>query len=245
MQIIQSPSPNFNDRKNGGLIDMLILHYTDMLDPFETLQRMQDPEIEVSAHYMIDMNGDVYQLVDEEKRAWHAGLSYWKGITDVNSHSIGIEICNPGHSNGYVDFPEIQMASLITLCHGIIERHNIPAMNIIGHSDIAPSRKIDPGERLAWDILASQKIGFVPDRTTLSIDQTDYSEEDITEYLTKIGYNPNDLNKDKISAFQRHYMPEIFLEKAQNHRIGVVDDETYCLLKAVYQLQLDHRPRHA
>lgn len=141
LSIIPAPSPNYNQRRNNAKVDMLVIHYTGMLTAQAALDRMQQKEAEVSAHYMIDENGAIFQLVSEEYRAWHAGISFWRGRDDINSVSIGIELVNKGHEFGYHNFAPAQMTSLITLCHDILNRHNIPKQNIVGHSDIAPTRK--------------------------------------------------------------------------------------------------------
>ena len=165
MKIEVRPSPNFNDRKHP--VDMLVLHYTGMETGQEALDRMCDPEAEVSAHYMIWEDGRVVQLVGEDKRAWHAGVSSWQGETDLNSRSIGIEIVNGGHDwplagNVLPPYPNAQLDALIELCQGIRERWDIPGSRIVGHSDIAPARKADPGEHFPWDRLARAGIGLWP-----------------------------------------------------------------------------------
>ena len=165
MIIIQHPSPNFNDRREA--LDMLVLHYTGMEDGPSALERMCDPAVEVSAHYMIEEDGRIFQLVDEDKRAWHAGASSWQGQTDLNSRSIGIEIVNGGHNVPLKDgtlppFPDVQIEAVIALSQAILARHTIPKNRIVGHSDIAPERKEDPGEHFPWDRLAKAGIGIVP-----------------------------------------------------------------------------------
>lgn len=161
MEIIQTPSPNFNERKASPL-DMLIIHYTGMKSGEEALQRMCDPDAEVSAHYMIEEDGRIYQLVEEGMRAWHAGKSYWDGRNDINSHSIGIELVNPGHEWGYRDFSEIQISRLIELIQDIKTRHAIRAEYVLGHSDVAPERKLDPGELFPWDRLVEKRLAIRP-----------------------------------------------------------------------------------
>ena len=148
------PSPNHDDR-GGAAIDMLVLHYTGMKTAEAALERLCDPAAKVSAHYTIDEDGTVYAHVPEARRAWHAGVSFWAGATDINSRSIGIELVNPGHEFGYRDFPDAQIAALITLCHGILLRHPIPSARVLGHSDVAPARKEDPGELFPWERLAA------------------------------------------------------------------------------------------
>ena len=165
MKIEAKPSPNFNDRKHP--IDMLVFHYTGMETGQEALDRMCDAAAEVSAHYMIWEDGRVVQLVGEDKRAWHAGVSSWQGDTDLNSRSIGIEIVNGGHDwplpgNVLPPFPQAQIEALIELSRGILDRWDIPGSRIVGHSDIAPARKADPGEHFPWDQLARAGIGLWP-----------------------------------------------------------------------------------
>ena len=162
MQVIARPSPNYTDRTMGP-IDMLVLHYTGMASSEDALARLCDPAAQVSAHYLIDEDGQIYQLVVEEKRAWHAGVSCWAGEQDINSRSIGIELVNPGHDLGYRNFPELQMRRLAELGHEILLRHPIPPHRVLGHSDVAPGRKRDPGELFDWEWLAGQGIGLWPD----------------------------------------------------------------------------------
>jgi N-acetylmuramoyl-L-alanine amidase len=158
MTPIAAPSPNFNQRL--ALPDMLILHYTGMVSAEAALARMRDPTSEVSAHYMVDEQGQVFALVPEEGRAWHAGKSFWRGTTDINSASIGIEIANPGHEFGYVPFPDAQIASVIALISDVRTRWTIPNERILGHSDVAPGRKEDPGELFPWKRLAEAGHGL-------------------------------------------------------------------------------------
>ncbi len=161
MRILARPSPNYNDRTPGG-ISMLVLHYTGMISREHALARLCDNESKVSAHYLIDETGRVYQMVAEENRAWHAGVSFWAGERDVNSRSIGIELVNPGHEFGYRNFPQPQMQALAKLCLQILSRHPIPPRHVLGHSDVAPGRKRDPGEKFGWAWLAGQGVGLWP-----------------------------------------------------------------------------------
>lgn len=199
-------SPNFNDRKSP--ISFLILHYTGMQSAEAALSRLCDPQSEVSAHYFINEAGEVISLVPEEKRAWHAGISYWKGIQDINSASIGVELVNPGHEHGYKPFPEAQMKALVSLAHEIILRHDIKPQNVLGHSDIAPSRKVDPGELLDWAYLARKNIGLWPDERIS--DMAGDRATRIKEELCAFGYDPSCDEKTLITAFQRHYHPTLF-----------------------------------
>ena len=195
-------SPNFNER-DGVTVDMLVLHYTGMKSAAEALARMCDPTAEVSAHYMIDEDGTLTHLVDEQMRAWHAGVAMWRGFSNINSRSIGIELVNPGHEFGYRDFPDAQMQTLITLCQGVLARHDIPARNVVAHADVAPSRKQDPGERFDWARLAAHGIGLWPSADHVPAPVPD---SDAMPLLSEIGYDCSDPNAAVI-AFQRHFCP--------------------------------------
>ena len=159
---IRLNSPNFNDRAPSVALCYVVLHYTGMKTGAEARERLCNQAAKVSAHYLIEEDGSIYQLVDEDKRAWHAGESFWRGVTDMNSASIGIELVNPGHEFGYVPFPEVQIEALIELSRGILTRHLIPPQRVVGHSDVAPARKVDPGELFPWEQLAANGIGMVP-----------------------------------------------------------------------------------
>jgi N-acetylmuramoyl-L-alanine amidase len=162
LTIIPAPSANFNERQHP--LDMLVLHYTGMKDGPSALARMQeDKEPRVSAHYMVEEDGRVFALVPEDKRAWQAGRSWWRGDEDLNSRSIGIEIVNPGHEWGYRPFPEPQIAAVLELCQGILSRWPIPQNRIVAHSDIAPDRKEDPGELFPWKRFAEAGVGLWPE----------------------------------------------------------------------------------
>lgn len=184
---------------------MLVLHYTDMASAQEAINRLCDPDAKVSSHYLIDEDGSIYQLVDEQHCAWHAGISYWRGHKNVNNISVGIELANPGHRLGYRPFPIVQMRSLAELCTDIITRHNIASVNVVGHSDIAPLRKLDPGELFDWKWLADRGIGLWP-KVKAPLD--DKSIPAPIEKLAKYGYelpqNEEHLSKI-IEAFQRHF----------------------------------------
>jgi len=165
VRIIQKPSPNFNERRHR--LDMLVLHYTGMETGAAAEARLCDPAAEVSSHYVVREDGVVVQMVAEDKRAWHAGVAHWQGDSDLNSRSIGIEIVNGGHDFPLADgslppFPDIQIAAVTSLCRAILARHDIPQTRIVGHSDIAPGRKADPGEHFPWQALAGRGIGFWP-----------------------------------------------------------------------------------
>ncbi|MGB0749902.1 MAG: N-acetylmuramoyl-L-alanine amidase [Magnetospiraceae bacterium] len=201
MPIHDRPSPNHGPRPEGTPIDMLVLHYTGMETAAAALNRLCDPAAEVSAHYMIQEDGAILQLVPEDRRAWHAGASFWRGHSDVNSRSIGIEIVNPGHEFGYRPFPEAQIAAVAALCGDLLSRHAIPARNVVGHSDVAPRRKQDPGELFPWQRLADAGIGLWPPAL-----ETDRSAAQAPDLLAEIGYETVDLAAT-LSAFQRRYHP--------------------------------------
>lgn len=154
------PSPNHEPRR-GGPPDLLLLHYTGVETTARAIDWLSRPESKVSCHYVVDLDGRITQMVPEDRRAWHAGVAVWAGETDINSRSIGIEIHNPGHAMGYPDFPEAQLRAVIALCRDILSRHAIPPTRVLGHSDVAPLRKIDPGEKFPWPRLAAEGIGFV------------------------------------------------------------------------------------
>ena len=200
---IPRPSPNFDARPAGGVIDMLVLHYTGMQSAEAAVARLADPAAQVSAHWLIDEDGDVYSLVPEAMRAWHAGLSFWRGETHVNARSIGIELVNPGHEFGYRPFPEPQMIALVDLARGILARHPIPGRNVVGHADVAPRRKMDPGELFDWRRLALSEIGLWPQEA----DECVVDEDAVRSLLALIGYETVDLFAT-LKAFQRHYRPE-------------------------------------
>lgn len=202
MDIRDRPSPNFGDRPANTAIDTVVLHYTGMDSARAALDRMCDPAAAVSAHYMVDEDGVVFRLVDEDKRAWHAGVSFWLGATNINDRSVGIEIANPGHEFGYRPFPEAQMASVETLLGDILSRHAIPASRVIGHSDVAPARKQDPGELFDWQRLAKKGLAVWPDK---AVDAVDLSG--VARMLAGIGYDPDAALKDVVTAFQRRYVP--------------------------------------
>jgi N-acetylmuramoyl-L-alanine amidase len=197
LKIVRRPSPNHDDRHDRA-IDMLVLHYTGMQGAEAALDRLCDPAAKVSAHYLIDEDGTVHALVAEDRRAWHAGVSCWAGETDINACSIGIELVNPGHEFGYRPFPQAQIAALIELCRGILSRHPIPPARVLGHSDVAPARKDDPGELFPWARLADAGIGLWPDTRAGDLD---------ADALARFGYDPNAPREKLITAFQRHFRP--------------------------------------
>ncbi|MCC4243069.1 peptidoglycan recognition protein family protein [Stappia indica] len=212
------PSPNHNDR--AGPVSLLLLHYTGMTSGEEALQRLCDPRAEVSAHYVVDEDGTILQLVPESRRAWHAGRSYWKGERDINSRSIGIEIVNPGHENGYRPFPEAQVAAVIELARDICARHGIAPQDVLGHSDVAPDRKEDPGELFPWDRLAGAGVGLhVPPEPVSGgrfFQQGDGGQpvEALQSMLALYGFEMpitgvfDERTRAAVAAFQRHHRQE-------------------------------------
>ncbi|HMF28510.1 MAG TPA: N-acetylmuramoyl-L-alanine amidase [Candidatus Cybelea sp.] len=221
MKIVQCSSPNHDARPDGGPIDILVLHYTGMKTADEALARLTDAASKVSAHFTIGRDGRVFAHVPEERRAWHAGVSYWAGERNVNARSIGIELVNPGHEFGYVPFTDEQIGALIDLSRGILSRHPIPPARVIGHSDVAPARKTDPGELFPWQQLTDYGIGVWPDpssvlRRSLARASTDTSpvngEGKLTaDDLSRFGYGvPPEVDvpiSTVITAFQRHFRP--------------------------------------
>jgi len=223
MRFVDYPSPNFGDRARGSVINKLILHYTGMQNSEVSLSRLCDKASEVSAHYFIDESGEIFRLVPEEKRAWHAGVSYWAGETDINSQSIGIELQNPGHEWGYRNFPDPQILALIELATKILLDHKIPKKNVLGHSDISPERKVDPGELFPWKRLALKNIGYWPKLEFKKLD-IKLSKQDANQILSLMGYNPNSSFHAKLTAFQRHYRPlkiDGFMDKETAHLLSV------------------------
>ncbi len=219
MKIFQTPSPNFDERTLP--ISMLVLHYTGMESGNAALARMCSEAGKVAAHYMVDEGGKISQLVNENYRAWHAGVSSWGGESNLNSISIGIEIVNGGHDYGLPDFPEAQIFAVIKLCQEILNRHNIPQMNIVGHSDIAPARKQDPGEKFPWEQLAKKSVGYWP--TSITQDQRVLFESGergrgisvVQSGLAYIGYGVevtgvlDEQTKLVMTALQRRYRPSL------------------------------------
>jgi N-acetylmuramoyl-L-alanine amidase len=222
-QIVSSvaPSPNRGERRNGARADILVLHYTGMTSAEEALLRLCSPESEVSAHYLIIEDGQVVQLVPEARRAWHAGVSVWAGETDINSCSIGMEIANPGHDFDYPDFPERQIAAVIALSRDILARHPVPADRVVAHSDIAPLRKQDPGEKFPWQRLHEAGVGLwvepmpLEPGPALTLGDTGPAVAQLQEALAAYGYGIDRsgqydaLTRDVIVAFQRHFRPAL------------------------------------
>ena len=218
--IIDTPSPNFDERNSP--ISMIVLHYTGMQDAESALQRLCDPEAKVSAHYLVTEAGQVHRLVDESKRAWHAGRSHWRGVTDVNSASVGIEIVNPGHEFGYRPFPEEQIDALIPLVHDVKERHGITRGNVVGQSDVAPARTQDPGDLFPWYRLAKLRLALP--RPTKNLMDPGWSEAGFLLALERFGYEVTDPLAATV-AFQRRFRPDLI--------DGTIDGECRAILLAL------------
>lgn len=230
MNIIKTPSQNFDERRHP--LSMLVLHYTGMQTGSAALERMCDPEAKVAAHYMVEEDGRIFQLVDEGRRAWHAGVGSWCGLEDINSRSIGVEIVNGGHDYGLPDFSGVQVRAVIDLCADILERHAISASNIVGHSDISPGRKLDPGEKFPWRILAENGIGLWPAESSYALSVGHL------QMLAAIGYGISSQPdaqeiQDFVIAFQQRWMPE--------NMTGEACIDTLCRVSQIAQLYQAHR----
>lgn len=234
------PSPNFDERV-GGAPDMILLHYTGMKTGDAALHRLCIRESKVSAHYVVFENGRIVQCVPEAMRAWHAGVSSWAGETDINSRSIGIEIVNPGHEFGYADFPLRQTAAVIALCKSILTRRGpISSDRILGHSDVAPARKQDPGEKFPWELLSESGVGHWVRPAPLRLEGTGFAPGDQNEGVTRMqralrdyGYGIadtgvyDDNTREVVAAFQRHFRPA---------RVdGIADASTLLTLRALIE----------
>ena len=214
------PSPNFGDRNKGLVPDMIVLHYTGMPDAEGAITRLCSDGTDVSAHYIVLEDGRIVQTVPEAKRAWHAGSSYWSGEDDINSCSIGIEIINRGHDWGYPDYPTRQIAAVTALCRGILLRHDMPTHRVLGHSDVSPARKKDPGEKFPWHLLASSGVGHWvhPAPITSSEGLRTGADGDevkaLQQALARYGYGIevtgiyDATTAEVVTAFQRHFRPE-------------------------------------
>jgi N-acetylmuramoyl-L-alanine amidase len=202
--LIDRPSPNFDARALP--ITMIVLHYTGMESGPAAVERLCDPAAKVSAHYVVEEDGSVLRLVPEEQRAWHAGKSHWRGITDVNSASIGIEIVNPGHEFGYRPFVDEQVDAVVRLVHEVKDRHAITRGNVVGHSDIAPARKRDPGELFPWNRLARLRLALP--RPTKNLMDPGWTEGGFLLALERFGYDVTE-PMAAIMAFQRRFRPEL------------------------------------
>ncbi|HEY5226512.1 MAG TPA: N-acetylmuramoyl-L-alanine amidase [Methylovirgula sp.] len=231
-QVIR-PSPNHGERL-GKTPDCLILHYTGMETEEAALVRLCDPAAEVSSHYAIGADGTIVQMVPEARRAWHAGRSFWAGERDLNSVSIGIELMNGGHDFGMPPYPEGQITALIELCRDIVSRHAIPASRVLGHSDIAPFRKRDPGEHFPWAELAAAGVGHYVgpqqggDETTLERGSSGEKVEGLQGMLAIYGYEISvaGLYGKKteviVAAFQRHFRQALVDGKADHATVATL-----------------------
>jgi N-acetylmuramoyl-L-alanine amidase len=237
VNVIQAPSPNFDAR--SGPPDMLILHYTGMQTGEAALERLRDPAAKVSAHYLVEEDGRVFGLVPEERRAWHAGKSFWRGETDINTRSVGVEIVNPGHEFGYRPFPDAQIEAVVALAADIRSRWTIVDARILGHSDVAPDRKEDPGELFPWKRLAEAGHGLWAEPAPAP--GAPLAEGDdgpgvfaLQAGLTRLGYDsaPSGTYEAAtatiVRAFQRHWR--------QARVDGVADGETRARLIALLKL---------
>ena len=217
-----TPSPNWGERLLP--VTMAVLHYTGMRTAQEAIDRLRDPDadVRVSAHYCIEEDGTVHAMVREDKRAWHAGRSYWRGVTDINSASVGIEIVNPGHEFGYRPFTDAQMESLLPLLAAIVKRWDIPRANVVGHSDVAPARKEDPGELFDWDLLAAHRLALP--RPKVQMPSPYENDGAFFLALERFGYDISD-PQAAMRAFQRRWRPHVI--------DGVVDGECSAMLFAL------------
>jgi N-acetylmuramoyl-L-alanine amidase len=220
IDFIDRPSPNHDARKRP--VSMIVLHYTDMLSAEEAITRLCDPEARVSCHYLVSRSGEVVRMVPEERRAWHAGRSYWRGITDVNDDAVGIELDNPGHLNGYEPFPDAQIDALIPLVSDIMLRHRITRGNVVGHSDVAPARKRDPGELFPWSKLARLRLALP--RPTQNLMDPHWTDAGFLLALERFGYDVSD-KMAAVVAFQRRFRPELI--------DGEIDGECRSILLAL------------
>jgi len=234
VRVFSAPSPNFDARTAPP--NMIVLHYTGMPTGVAALERLRDPAAKVSAHYLVEEDGHVFALVPEERRAWHAGVSSWRGESDINGRSIGIEIVNPGHEFGYRDFPDAQIAAVIALLTDVRTRWTILDGDIVGHSDVAPERKEDPGERFPWKTLAQAGHGVWCEREPAPGPSLGEGDEGLgvlvfQNALARLGYAITasgvfDVATTVVTtAFQRHWRPTRF--------DGVADGETRAVLMAV------------
>ena len=227
-------SPNFDQRKRSSKsIKLLVIHYTGMQSERESIMRLCNPKYKVSSHFVINQNGKIYRLIQDDQTAWHAGKSCWGKYKNLNKNSIGIELVNKGHEFDYTNFKKKQLSSLIKICKILIKKYKIKKRNIVGHSDISPLRKIDPGEKFPWKELADKKIGIWHNCKTkdlIKFRQVRISNKFKSEFinnLKKIGYCFNNKKKTNflktVKAFQRHYRKELIN--------GIIDKE--CLIIAI------------
>ena len=236
MKINSIYSPNFYKRKRSvKSVKLVVIHYTGMQSERESIKRLCNPESKVSSHYLITQSGIIYRLVEDNQVAWHAGKSCWRKYKNLNKNSIGIELVNKGHEFGYTNFKNKQLFSLIKICKILIQKYKIKKGNIVGHSDIAPLRKIDPGEKFPWGKLGNNKIGIWHNYKTkylVKFRQVKISNKSKTQFineLKKIGYCFNNIKKGSflkiIKAFQRHYRKELIN--------GIIDKECLIIAKNI------------
>ena len=231
MTVRDAPSPNHDERPPGEAIDTLVLHYTGMRTAEEAIARLRDPASRVSAHYVVEEDGAVWRLVPEERRAWHAGVSHWRGREALNGRSVGVEVVNPGHEWGYRPFPALQMVAVCDLCLDIIARHGIAARDVVGHSDVSPDRKQDPGELFDWEGLAANGVGLWPRAAGGAAERRAVAAERAPALLAAIGYRTDLPLPVLLTAFQRRWRPE---------RVdGAADGATLARLVAVAALHGD------
>ncbi len=205
LSFVDCPSPNFDARPSGTPLDILLLHYTGMETGAAAVQRLCDPAARVSSHYTVDEDGTIFTHVPEEYRAFHAGVSYWAGARDINGRSIGIEVVNPGHEFGYRSFPGAQVEAVLRLTRDILGRRSIPPERVLGHSDVAPARKIDPGELFPWGALALEGVGLWPQTRKLRL--TIPFENGLQMFGYGLKPDMDVPTETVISAFQRHFRP--------------------------------------
>jgi len=235
-------SPNFNKRKANQKISYLVLHYTAIASCQESLNYLCDKENKVSAHFLVSKNGEIYYLVDLKNNAWHAGESYWQGLINLNNYSIGIEIDNSGPHIYNENYQDLQIKNLCKLIKKLIKEFNILPKNVLGHSDIAPFRKIDPGEKFPWYKLNSNKLSYLPNiHTNILYNQSNVIKKDylysqtleVLNMLGIIGYDTRGIKVEDskfellIKAYQRHYR--------QSNVSGQIDQETISLIKQHYK----------
>lgn len=244
------PSPNHSARRTP--IDMIVLHYTGMSSLPEVLDKLTDAKSELSAHFVVDVDGRIFQLVDDERRAWHAGVSSWQGQRDINSRSIGIEIMN----NGKTRFTDQQIGSVLAICKTMMARHNIPPHHVVGHSDVAPGRKIDPGPLFPWTYLSQYGVGLYPEPGIRDYFATTGKKSDLTyvrTMLARLGYgsdfspNPAPPLRDIVAAFQSRYEPDVYTYTPD--KVGIPTHRTVALLRACVRAydkaEADYRRRLA
>ena len=238
--IVDALSPNVNPRPEGASINLVILHYTGMEDGPSAIKRLRDPEARVSCHYVIEEDGRVFRLAEERMRAWHAGVSFWGGITDINSHSVGIEIVNGGHDFGLPDYPPAQIAALIDLLSDILDRRKLHPVRVIGHSDVAPARKDDPGEKFPWTQLHAAGVAIAPKieeqsrHVLYAPGVEDAGVAGVQQALAAIGYGVtvtgvlDEATQGVVRAFQRRFR--------QDRIDGALDLQTLALIAVVERI---------